>query len=156
MYNSTKWLDKVVDAETGELIQEGTNQSAANFNNMEEGILDAHIAAALMQIAIHQTPQVVCTPTNCTGNIWAKKTERIISVNGIINLNTTLKASTGSIKIGNLEGYKPNKEIFGTAHINGKGTTMALINTLGEVSISNFLTSDIETTDKIYFGVTGI
>lgn len=51
MYNSTKWLDKVVDAETGELMQEGTDQSAANFNNMENGISDVHVATALMMIA---------------------------------------------------------------------------------------------------------
>ena len=51
MYKSTKWLDKVVDAETGELVQEGTDQSAANFNNMEDGISDVHVATALMMIA---------------------------------------------------------------------------------------------------------
>ena len=52
MYNNTKWVDKVVDAESGELIQEGTDQSAGNFNNMESGISDAHIATALSMIAI--------------------------------------------------------------------------------------------------------
>ena len=43
MYKNTKWLDKVVDAETGALIQEGTDQSAANFNNIENGISDVQI-----------------------------------------------------------------------------------------------------------------
>ena len=52
MYKNTKWIDKVVDAETGELIQEGTDQSAANFNNMENGIHDAHVAAALLHNAV--------------------------------------------------------------------------------------------------------
>ena len=52
MYKNTKWLDKVVDAETGELIQQGTDQSAANFNNMENGIHDAHVAATLLQNAL--------------------------------------------------------------------------------------------------------
>lgn len=54
MYNRTKWLDKVMDAETGELIQEGTDQSAKNFNNLENGITDAHVATALTMIAVHQ------------------------------------------------------------------------------------------------------
>lgn len=54
MYNRTKWLDRVVDAETGELIQKGTDQSAGNFNNMENGITDAHVALALTMIAMHQ------------------------------------------------------------------------------------------------------
>ena len=55
MYKNTKWQDRVKDAETGELIQEGTDQSAANFNNMENGITDAHIATALTMIAVHQS-----------------------------------------------------------------------------------------------------
>lgn len=54
MYNNTNWLDRVVDSETGELIQDGTDQSAANFNNMEDGITDAHIAQALTMIAMYQ------------------------------------------------------------------------------------------------------
>jgi len=57
MYNSTKWLDRVVDAETGELIQEGTDQSAANFNNMEGGISDVHVATALAMIAQYQSAE---------------------------------------------------------------------------------------------------
>ena len=57
MYNNKKWLDRVVDAETGETIQEGTDQSAANFNNMENGISDASIATALTMIAMHQSAE---------------------------------------------------------------------------------------------------
>ena len=57
MYKNTKWLDRVVDAENGELIQEGTDQSAANFNNMENGITDAHVATALTMIAVHQSAE---------------------------------------------------------------------------------------------------
>lgn len=50
MYKNTKWRDRVVDANTQEIIQEGTHMSAENFNNMENGITDAHAAFALMQI----------------------------------------------------------------------------------------------------------
>lgn len=57
MYKNTKWLDRVVDAETGDLIQEGTDQSAANFNNMENGITDAHIATALTMISVRQAAE---------------------------------------------------------------------------------------------------
>lgn len=57
MYKNTKWLDRVVDAESGELIQEGTDQSAGNFNNIENGITDAHIATALIMIAVHQSAE---------------------------------------------------------------------------------------------------
>ena len=50
MYRNTQWLDEVKDIDTGELIQEGTDQSAGHFNNMEGGISDAHLAAALLII----------------------------------------------------------------------------------------------------------
>ncbi len=55
MYKRTKWQDRVVDAETGEVIQEGTDQSAGNFNNMENGISDVHVATALMMIAANMS-----------------------------------------------------------------------------------------------------
>lgn len=48
MYTKTNWQDEVVDADTGETIQQGTLQSAKNFNNMENGIDDASIASAIL------------------------------------------------------------------------------------------------------------
>ena len=65
MYDWTKWLDHVTDpsntytihdngngtytiALTGTVMQQGTPQDQSHFNNMEEGIVDAHIAAALL------------------------------------------------------------------------------------------------------------
>ncbi|MBO5863425.1 MAG: hypothetical protein J6Q59_04070 [Paludibacteraceae bacterium] len=54
MYKNTKWLDRVVDKSTGEVLQEGTGMSAGNFNNMEDGIGDAAIAAAMLMIAMNQ------------------------------------------------------------------------------------------------------
>lgn len=54
MYKSTKWLDRVVDADSGEVIQEGTDLSAGHFNNLEEGVSDAYIATALLAIAADQ------------------------------------------------------------------------------------------------------
>lgn len=50
MYNQTHWLDKVVDPDTQAVIQPGTPQSAGNFNNMENGIQDASVAAAMMML----------------------------------------------------------------------------------------------------------
>lgn len=50
MYNQTHWLDKVVDPDTQVVIQPGTPQSAGNFNNMENGIQDASVAAAMMML----------------------------------------------------------------------------------------------------------
>lgn len=54
MYKPTKWIDHVIDDDTGELIQEGTDKSAGHFNNMEHGISDTHVAAAITMIALSQ------------------------------------------------------------------------------------------------------
>ena len=44
MYQRTYWKDEVVD-QHGTIIQEGTNQDQAHFNNMEEGITDSYLAS---------------------------------------------------------------------------------------------------------------
>lgn len=61
MYQRTKWLDEVKDEHSEEIIQEGTDQSAAHFNNMEEGITDASVAAALLLIAAGDLQQQTAT-----------------------------------------------------------------------------------------------
>ncbi len=61
MYRRTFWLDKVVDKDTGELIQEGTDQSAGHFNNAEHGISDVNLAAALILISSSLTAEQVAT-----------------------------------------------------------------------------------------------
>ena len=61
MYRNTQWIDEVKDQDTEEVIQEGTPQSAGNFNNMEHGISDAHLAAAMLIIQSGLTADQVAT-----------------------------------------------------------------------------------------------
>lgn len=61
MYKNTHWIDEVKDQDTEEVIQEGTPQSAGNFNNMEDGISDVHLAAALLVIQSGLTADQVAT-----------------------------------------------------------------------------------------------
>lgn len=61
MYQRTKWLDEVKDESSQEIIQQGTDQSAAHFNKMEEGIADANVAAALLVIAAGDLQQQTAT-----------------------------------------------------------------------------------------------
>lgn len=61
MYRNTQWIDEVKDQDTEEVIQEGTPQSAGNFNNMEHGISDAHLATALLIIQSGLTADQVAT-----------------------------------------------------------------------------------------------
>jgi hypothetical protein len=52
MYQETKWQDQIKDVNTGELIQEGTDQSAGNFNNLEHGVSDVHLAALILSVGM--------------------------------------------------------------------------------------------------------
>ena len=91
MYNRTKWLDKVVDADTGELIQEGTDQSAGNFNNMENGISDNHTAAAMLLIAAGQiiAEQTGKTPILLLDDVFDKLDEgRVAELISLVSGNT--------------------------------------------------------------------
>ena len=71
MYNWTKWLDHVTDPSnrftvvengdgtwtitpTGTVMQQGTPQDQVRFNNIEDGIVDAHAAVALLLNFVRQ------------------------------------------------------------------------------------------------------
>lgn len=49
----TFWLDHVVD-QSGAVIQQGTMQDQAHFNNLEEGLSDAHLAESIMMLSALQ------------------------------------------------------------------------------------------------------
>ena len=72
MYEWTSWLDQVWDDPTtfliedlgndlyritraGSVVQLGTEQDALHFNNIEGGIVDAHVAISLLVNALQQT-----------------------------------------------------------------------------------------------------
>lgn len=72
MYGWTTWLDQVWDDSTvfliedlgndqyritraGSVIQLGTEQDALHFNNIEGGVVDAHVAIGLLVNALRQT-----------------------------------------------------------------------------------------------------
>ena len=71
MYKNKKWLDDVKDNDTGEIIQEGTPMSAGNFNNMENGITDAHVATALTMINVRLN-------TERCDSIWAYLEDHVL------------------------------------------------------------------------------
>lgn len=71
MYNLAEWLDHVTDPsncftitdngngtvtikKAGTVMTQGTPQDQAHFNNMEQGILEAHIVGALALLAVRQ------------------------------------------------------------------------------------------------------
>jgi hypothetical protein len=87
MYDSTYWKDHVVD-QSGTIIQQGTNLSAQNFNNMEHGISDSHVTAQILMQ--HQQQRE-----------WQVDDE-LTAINGEIEVET------GSIKLSNTDTYPFN------------------------------------------------
>ena len=76
MYNITHWQDHVITPPnrytitdnhdetytilpSGEVMQQGTPQDQAHFNNMENGIMDAQIAASILLNAVRQNLWVI-------------------------------------------------------------------------------------------------
>lgn len=53
IYNSTKWIDHAVDGQ-GNVIQEGTPQSAENFNNIENGVFESNATGAVLTQQVMQ------------------------------------------------------------------------------------------------------
>lgn len=71
MYKPKFWLDRVVDSDSGEVIQPGTDMSAGNFNNMENGITDAHLASRLLSIALSNIKEATATISYDTADLSA-------------------------------------------------------------------------------------
>jgi hypothetical protein len=60
-YTITQNADGTVTAvPAGRVVQQGTNQSATNYNHMENGILDANLASGIMLLnMLHMTDRVI-------------------------------------------------------------------------------------------------
>lgn len=120
MYGMTPWKDEVVqypyryketqnsdgtvehEPSPGSIMQEGTPQSATNFNHMENGIHDAHVAAAIfMQYQMH----------------YVEAREKEVDER-LDHHDAEFSAETGTVTLTNT-----NKVFFG---FNNSGSTVAL------------------------------
>ena len=120
MYEQKLWQDHVTEFEDrytesrnddgtithtpveGEIIQQGTPQNATNFNHMENGIHDAHVAAAIfMQYQMH----------------YVEAREREVDER-LDHHDAEFSAETGTVTLTNT-----NKVFFG---FNNSGSTVAL------------------------------
>ena len=86
MYNQTHWLDDVPG-----IGQEGTPQSAGNFNNMENGIQDVSVAAAQMMIFAKEIENICSSSlTGRTRTRTVTMTENAAAITGGIQAFTLL------------------------------------------------------------------
>lgn len=112
MYPKKNWVDEVVDASTGEVIQRGTPQSAANFNNIENGIFDANIAASLLvisasQILSEQSVEIRNVSLTNTAKYPFNNSTDTVSISTRSNTNYTVEAYvvSHSGEVGNIIVY---------------------------------------------------
>jgi len=148
MYNRRIWQDSVRDPErtynmttnpdgtvsltpAGEVIQQGTNQSAANFNAMENGIQDTNIALGIIfQHMLQSEPQ---------------HNERITE----LEKDNTVEAGTVTLK--NTSKYPFNNSVQTVALATTRNTTNYLVECVIE-SYSGGLPGNITVSGKAVNG----
>lgn len=143
MYQRKEWQDHVVEfpnrfKETslgnglvnevpapGEIIQQGTPQSARNFNNMEEGILAANEMADFLAVQILQTQRELkrmkedgCIDNMKAGIFAANEMGSFLAIQLLQNQRglETVRGESGTVRMTNTQTYP----------FNGSGSTVAL------------------------------
>lgn len=133
MYDSTKWKDRIVSAETGAVLQEGTDQNAANFNNMEHGISDHHVAMALTRIA---RENVVAKVTNILQGVrtsnFATEILKGKTYNATLEAVGDAKIETISVTMG---GINITDSVFDLADGTGKIGHIRIVEVTGDIEI---------------------
>lgn len=120
MYNRSYWLDHVTD-QSGAVIQQGTLQDQAHFNNMEVGIADANIAAAILAEGYLRLSRVYGDIDKKIADEFARETANITDVDIATHVLTE-----GYLQLRRIQEHN-DAEIF--AEILGETHTVTLNNT---------------------------
>ncbi|MDR1158369.1 MAG: hypothetical protein LBK75_08740 [Oscillospiraceae bacterium] len=127
MYNWTSWLDhvtlpancfKITDngdgtatiTPAGTVMQQGTSQDQAHFNNIEAGVIDAHAAVQLLSNAVRQNTwaieigRITLTNTEIFPFNNSQKTISLSGVNGsdsyiVLTRVTAFRGNVGEIEV---------------------------------------------------------
>jgi len=121
-YKRTFWQDHVVDEDTQEVIQQGTPQSATNFNNMEEGIFGGGVELDVLGQQVLQHKRTL----------------------------SDLEGEIGEITLTNSQAYPFNNSIQTVALIKLRDTMNYRV--LTEVLTAQGIVGDIKITDKLLNG----
>ena len=109
---------KTLTPAPGEVLQQGTPQSATNFNHMDDGIMDNHVAEKLMLIAhmqnearigdlekaaVQETGSVTLTNTQKFPFNNSQKSVALANRRDNLNYVVVIVSATGSGNIGEIE-----------------------------------------------------
>ena len=147
MYDWTKWLDHVTDpsdrytmvdngdgtftiARAGTVMQQGTPQDQVRFNNIENGVVDAHATIALLMNFIRQRD-------------WAHNDIETDLQNEVIG-------EVGTITLSNSETFPFNNSQVSVSLENVRNTLNYVV--IAEVSSANGNVGEIVISDKLVNG----
>ena len=84
-YNRTRWQDHVTDGET--VIQQGTPQSATNFNNIEEGVFAADSGLSVLAQQMLQNKRALADLEGESGQVALSNTLEYPFSNSEVTVN---------------------------------------------------------------------
>lgn len=150
MYANLLWLDHAVTPDrtfkmkqngdgtvtltpAGEVIQQGTNMSAANFNNIEMGITDHDLAMHILTILVR--------------SLGDRET---VSENDIADLNTNLQVEEKTVNLTNTAKYPFNSSTASVSMAKARKTKNYFVE--AEVTAADGNVGELVVTDKTLNG----
>lgn len=116
----------------GTVLQQGTNMSATNFNNMEFGIADADLAARILTIAVRDAnDRLTANATDITAAVAAYTKEFAVEEKTITLTNTAGYPFNNSVQTVSMTPVRKNKNYLVEYSITTKKGNV------GEVEISD-------------------
>lgn len=98
-YPNTKWQDHVVDPGTGAVIQQGTPQSATNFNNQENGIFSNHELNAVLTQEVAQHKRLLSDFEGEIGTVTLTNSDSYPFNNSQVTKNLTKARDTANYTV---------------------------------------------------------
>lgn len=132
-YNITENPDGTITlAPAGTVIQQGTNMSATNFNNMEYGIADADLATRILTVAIRDADdRLTVNATDISAAVAEYKKEFAVEEKTVNLTNTAAYPFNNSVKSVSMTSARKNKNYFIEYEVTAKNGNV------GEVEISD-------------------
>lgn len=132
-YNITENPDGTITlAPAGTVIQQGTNMSATNFNNMEYGIADADLATRILTVAIRDADdRLTVNATDISAAVAEYKKEFAVEEKTVTLTNTAAYPFNNSVKSVSMTPARKNKNYFIEYEVTAKNGNV------GEVEISD-------------------
>lgn len=132
-YKITENADGTITlAPAGTVIQQGTNMSATNFNNMEFGIADSDLATRILTIAVRDADdRLTVNAADISAAVAEYKKEFAVEEKTVTLTNSAAYPFNNSVKSVSMTATRKNKNYFIEYEVTAKNGNV------GEVEISD-------------------